>query len=129
MYVFYSYVLLFKYIYKPRKWIRYISDEYDFIFVISNRSSTSLSFYPGTLIRSGRICIFKSCRKSSFSDFLVVLVFESMHVVGLALLFFVVLPELDVVKGAMLTNCVAFIPAVLGKRTRSELTVILDKRR
>ena len=52
-----------------------------------------------------------------------------MHVVGLALLFFVVLPELDVVKGAMLTNCVAFIPAVLGKRTRSELTVILDKRR
>ena len=38
-----------------------------------------------------------------------------MHVVGLALLFYVVLPELDVVKGAMLTNCVAFIPAVFGK--------------
>ena len=41
--------------------------------------------------------------------------FESMHIVGLALLFFVVLPELDVVKGAMLTNCLCFIPAVLGK--------------
>ena len=38
-----------------------------------------------------------------------------MHVIGLALLVFVVLPELDVVKGAMLTNSLAFIPAVLGK--------------
>jgi chitin synthase len=37
-----------------------------------------------------------------------------MHTVGLALFVFVVLPELDVVKGAMITNCVAFIPAVLG---------------
>ena len=45
-----------------------------------------------------------------------------MHVVGLALLFYVVLPELDVVKGAMLTNCVAFIPAVFGK---FEFSVIL----
>ena len=71
--------------------------------------------FSGTLIRSGRICIFKSCRKSSFSDFLVVWVFESMHIVGLALLMFVVLPDLDVVKGAMLTNCMAFIPAVFGE--------------
>jgi chitin synthase len=62
--------------------------------------------------------VFKSCRRSSFSDFLVVWVFESMHVVGLALLVFVVLPELDVVKGAMLTNCLCFIPAVLGMYTR-----------
>lgn len=36
-----------------------------------------------------------------------------MHIIGLTLLFFVVLPELDVVKGAMLTNCVCFIPSVL----------------
>ena len=33
----------------------------------------------------------------------------------MALLAFVVLPELDVVKGAMLTNCLAFIPSVFGK--------------
>ena len=69
----------------------------------------------GTFIRSARICVFKSCRKPFFSDFLVVLLFESMHVVGMALLSFVVLPELDVVKGAMLTNCLAFIPAAFGK--------------
>ena len=51
-----------------------------------------------------------------FSDFLVVLLFETMSAVGMALLTFVVLPELDVVKGAMLTNCVAFIPALFGKK-------------
>ena len=68
----------------------------------------------GTVFRSARICVFKSCRRSSFSDFLVVWVFESMHIVGLALLFFVVLPEMDVVKGAMLTNCLCFIPGILG---------------
>jgi len=86
----------------------------------------------GTLIRSGRICIFKSCRRSSFSDLLVVWVFESMHVIGLALLVFVVLPELDVVKGAMLTNSLAFIPAVLGllsrhqKESRRFLKILMD---
>ena len=70
----------------------------------------------GTLFRSSRICIFKSSRKPMFSDFLVVLLFETMSAVGMALLTFVVLPELDVVKGAMLTNCVAFIPALFGKK-------------
>lgn len=69
----------------------------------------------GTLFRSARICIFKSSRRCTFSDFVIVLFFEAAHVIGLALLVFVVLPELDVVKGAMLTNCVAFIPAVFGK--------------
>ena len=34
---------------------------------------------------------------------------------GLALMFMAVLPELDVVKGAMLTNCVCFVPGLLGK--------------
>ena len=50
-----------------------------------------------------------------------------MHVVGLALLFYVVLPELDVVKGAMLTNCVAFIPAVFGKFEFSVILMFLVK--
>jgi len=86
----------------------------------------------GTAFRSARICVFKSCRRSSFSDFLVVWVFESMHIVGLSLLFFVVLPELDVVKGAMLTNCLCFIPAVLGlasrhnKESKRFLKVMMD---
>ena len=82
---------------------------------IGDNNLLKMYHFSGTLVRSGRICIFKSCRKSSFSDFLVVWVFESMHIVGLALLVFVVLPELDVVKGAMLTNCMAFVPAVFGE--------------
>ena len=87
----------------------------------------------GTFIRSFRICLFKSCRRSSFSDFFVVLVFESMHIVGLSLLIFVVLPELDVVKGAMITNCLCFIPAVLqlasrhSKESRRFLKVLLQR--
>ena len=71
----------------------------------------------GTVFRSARICVFKSCRRSSSYDFLVVWVFESMHIVGL---FFVVLPELDVVKGAMLTNCLCFIPAILGRKLQMQ---------
>jgi len=86
----------------------------------------------GTAFRSARICVFKSCRRSSFSDFVVVWAFESMHIVGLSLLFFVVLPELDVVKGAMLTNCLCFIPAILGlasrhhKESKRLLKVVMD---
>lgn len=63
---------------------------------------------------------------------MVVLVFESMHIIGLALLVFVVFPELDVVKGAMLTNCMAFLPAVFGLASRNNreskrfLKVIMD---
>lgn len=74
----------------------------------------------GTLFRSARICIFKTSRRSSFADFFVVWLFESCHVVGVALLFFIVLPELDVVKGAMLTNCLCFIPACLGLMSRHQ---------
>lgn len=39
---------------------------------------------------------------------------ESLHVLGMVLLMFVVLPEMDVVKAAMLTNCMCFIPAFFG---------------
>ena len=55
-----------------------------------------------------------------------------MHIVGLSLLIFVVLPELDVVKGAMITNCLCFIPAVLqlasrhSKESRRFLKVLMD---
>ncbi len=75
-----------------------------------------------TLFRSARTCLFKQARKCSFSDFLIVLIFESMHILGLSLLVYVVFPELDVVKAAMLTNCIAFIPSVLGKSKYLRIT-------
>ena len=74
-----------------------------------------------TFTKSLRVRLFKSINspsRPSFSDFFVVLVFESMHVVGLSLLIFVVLPELDVVRGAMITNSLCFIPAVLQLASR-----------
>ncbi len=73
----------------------------------------------GTFFRATRIVIFKSARRCTAKDFFVVWIFETMHVVGMALLIFVVFPELDVVKGAMLTNCVAFLPALFGLMSRN----------
>jgi chitin synthase len=59
------------------------------------------------------ICFFKSCkgRRPSLFDFLFVLFMETLFVFDLVLLIYVVLPNLDVVKGAMLTNCLCSIPA------------------
>ncbi|XP_076168647.1 hyaluronan synthase-like protein kkv [Ptiloglossa arizonensis] len=74
----------------------------------------------GTLIRSLRICIFKSWKKPPVSHFLLVFLMETFHVVGLALMFMSVLPDLDVVKGAMLTNCVCFVPGLLGLLSRNK---------
>lgn len=73
----------------------------------------------GTLIRSLRICVFKSWKRPPFNDFLWVFVMETLHVVGLASLFLIVLPNLDVIKGAMLTNCVCFIPALISLLSRN----------
>ena len=59
--------------------------------------------------------MFKTLKVCSGADFLVVLFFEALHTIGLSLFVFVALPELDVVKGAMITNCVAFLPSFFGK--------------
>ena len=57
---------------------------------------------------------FQRLKKGKLTDFLVVFFFESCHTLGLSLMAFVVLPNLDAVKGAMLSNCVCFIPGVFG---------------
>ncbi|XP_058798474.1 chitin synthase chs-2 [Phymastichus coffea] len=74
----------------------------------------------GTFFRSVRMCVFKSWKKPMSSHFLLVFCMETFHVVGLALLFFSILPELDVVRGAMLTNCVCFVPGLLGLLSRNK---------
>jgi chitin synthase len=40
---------------------------------------------------------------------------ETLRTIGTGLLVFMILPELDVVKGAMLTNCLCIIPGLIGK--------------
>lgn len=73
----------------------------------------------GALIRSTRICFFKSWKLPQKSHFLFVFLMETFHVVGLVLLMFVVLPELDSVKGAMITNCLCVVPGILGLLSRT----------
>ncbi|KAJ2953678.1 hypothetical protein O0L34_g1295 [Tuta absoluta] len=73
----------------------------------------------GSFIRSVRICFFKSSKRPTSVQFIVVFIAESLHTIGLALLFFRVLPELDVVKGAMITNCLCIVPAILALLARS----------
>ena len=60
------------------------------------------------------VCVQKWTR-APVVDLLVVALFESLHAAGTALIIYAVLPDLDVIKGAMLTNCVAFIPGLFGK--------------
>lgn len=49
---------------------------------------------------------------------MLVLIPETIQTIGVGLLVFYILPDLDVVKGAMLTNCFSFVPGVLGKAIR-----------
>ncbi|KAF8790062.1 Chitin synthase chs-2 like protein [Argiope bruennichi] len=70
------------------------------------------------LFRSSRICVFKSYKKPKLTTFIAVFIGETIYAIGLSLLVFVVLPDLDVIKAAMLTNCVCFVPAVLGLLSR-----------
>ncbi|KAJ8929966.1 hypothetical protein NQ314_017289 [Rhamnusium bicolor] len=86
----------------------------------------------GALFRSTRMCYFKSSKKPPFAHFLIIFLAETGHTIGLALLVFYILPDIDVVKGAMLTNCLCFVPAVLGLLSRNNkesqrfIKVIID---
>ena len=64
--------------------------------------------------RSTRICLFRTWRKPAVVEFLIVALFDTLHVIGLALLVYLVLPNLKVVEAVMLTNCVCLIPGILN---------------
>jgi chitin synthase len=68
-----------------------------------------------TFLRSTRICFFKRVAKPTLLQFCVVATAETLRTIGTGLLVFIILPTMDVVKGAMLTNCLCFIPGILGK--------------
>jgi chitin synthase len=44
---------------------------------------------------------------------------ETLHTIGLVIFVFAVLPELNVIKAAMLTNCLCFIPGILALLSRN----------
>jgi chitin synthase len=68
-----------------------------------------------SFLRSTRICFFKIVTKPTVLQFLVVFITESLKTIGTGLLVFMILPTLDVVKGAMITNCLCVVPGFLGK--------------
>ncbi|KAK4004959.1 hypothetical protein OUZ56_006685 [Daphnia magna] len=63
--------------------------------------------------RSTRICLFRTWKKPTTGEFFIIATFETLHVIGLALLVYLVLPNLKVVEAVMLTNCVCLVPALL----------------
>lgn len=67
-----------------------------------------------SFVRSIRICFFKNSPKPTFWEFLAVIGAETLRAIGTGLLVFMVLPKVDVVKGAMITNCLCFVPALLS---------------
>lgn len=73
-----------------------------------------------TLFRSARMCIFKSYRRPTKTTFLTVILFETMHTIGIVMLVYVALPSLDVVRGVMLTSCICFIPGTFGILSRNK---------
>lgn len=84
-----------------------------------------------TFFRSVRICFFKNVDTPTISQQFFVCLFELLHVIGMGIFCFKILPELDAVKGIMLMNCLCFVPAVLGKLCCSfvlPLNVIHEKR-
>lgn len=70
----------------------------------------------GTWLRSIRLCFFKKIKNFGWEEFGIVIFAESLYVIGLSLLAFAVLPELDAIQGAMITNCVCLVPSILSKQ-------------
>ena len=66
-----------------------------------------------TFLRSARVCIMKFVGRPKWDSFLVVFGLESLHVLGLALLFFVALPNVDSIRALMMTNAMALFPSIL----------------
>nr|QWX20092.1 chitin synthase 2 [Henosepilachna vigintioctopunctata] len=73
-----------------------------------------------TFLRSLRVCLFKSWKKKNiWRNLLPLFVTESLPAIGSAILVFSILPELDILKAAMLTNAFCFIPGVVGLLSRN----------
>ncbi|XP_027196350.2 chitin synthase chs-2-like [Dermatophagoides pteronyssinus] len=63
--------------------------------------------------RSVRIIYFKTFKFPKFWTILTVFVAETLHCIGLSIFLFILLPEMDVIRGAMIMNSVCFLPSVI----------------
>ncbi|XP_057669819.1 chitin synthase chs-2-like [Diorhabda carinulata] len=77
----------------------------------------------GTFVRSIRILSFKSWKYPSTFDFITLGLTEILPTIGSAILVFVIFPEMDVIKAAMLTNGVCLIPAIINLLSREKILI------
>ncbi|TRY79649.1 hypothetical protein TCAL_06588 [Tigriopus californicus] len=66
-----------------------------------------------SFLRASRILLFKKWERPKFLDFFFVLVMEVLHVIGVSMLVFLALPQLDSTHALALTNCLAVIPGIM----------------
>ncbi|CDW54512.1 chitin synthase [Trichuris trichiura] len=66
-----------------------------------------------TFVRCVRIVCFKSTQYPSISDLLIAFFIESAQMIGMCLLIFSVLPQLDSIRGAMLLSALAIVPSLV----------------
>ncbi|GAB6030579.1 hypothetical protein CHUAL_007440 [Chamberlinius hualienensis] len=80
-------------------------------------------------VDSVRILLFKKFKIPTIKDFFLVSIVEVLHTIGMCLFVFITLPEFDIIRGAMIMNCVSLLPAILHVTSRSKtkiLAVIVD---
>lgn len=86
----------------------------------------------GTFFRSLRIVCFKSWKYPTTFEFIMLALTEILPTIGSCLLVFIVFPELDVIKAAMLTNGICLVPGVVAfisrkpSKVRHTLSLTLD---
>ncbi|MCP9263865.1 Chitin synthase 1 [Dirofilaria immitis] len=56
---------------------------------------------------------FRNVKKPTFMQFVTVFIVETLNAIGVGILVFRILPNLDAITGAMLTNFVCFVPSIL----------------
>ncbi|KRX61196.1 ER degradation-enhancing alpha-mannosidase-like protein 1 [Trichinella sp. T9] len=67
-----------------------------------------------TFFRCLRNVIFKKTATPSFSDFFVAFTLETIQTIGMCMLVFSILPELDSVRGVMLLSALGLVPSLLN---------------
>ena len=68
-----------------------------------------------TWFKAFRVVMFKTTQEVLFTDYLVVMLFKISSTIGFVLLFFEVMPELDSVRAAMISNAFCIVPSLLSK--------------
>ncbi|XP_054158315.1 chitin synthase chs-2-like [Oppia nitens] len=63
--------------------------------------------------RSAWICLFNTYRRPKWRTFLTVFTTETFNAIGISLLIFLILPTIDSITGAMITNSLCLIPGLL----------------